>query len=206
VSCSELQCVAVSCSVLQCVRSLPSPSSLRVCCSVLQCVAVCCSVLTRVALCSCVLQYAAVCCSELQCVAVCCSVLQCVTVCCSVRTPPLSSLAYTSMYNLSDSVWLCQSQRKKWTVTTDSGLERLHPGLQTPHFLSFFLAWARVANTQHNHLTKWLSLVEFVQDRCQPRLWPTRVFGINSLQCLMAGMHPRANKFQRSSLPTYHGP
>jgi len=49
----------------------------RLCCSVLQCVAVCCSVL----------QCVAVCCSVshvLQCVAVCCSVLQCVAVCCSV--------------------------------------------------------------------------------------------------------------------------
>jgi len=36
----------------------------RICCSVLQCVAVCCSVL--------------------QCVAVCCSVLQCVAVCCII--------------------------------------------------------------------------------------------------------------------------
>jgi len=46
----------------------------KVCCSVLQCVAVCCSVL----------QCAAVYCSVLQCVAVCFSVLQCVAVCCSV--------------------------------------------------------------------------------------------------------------------------
>ena len=38
--CSVLQCVAVCCSVLQCVA---------VCCSVLQCVAVCCSVLHCVA-------------------------------------------------------------------------------------------------------------------------------------------------------------
>ena len=75
--CSVLQCVAVCCSVLQCVA---------VCCSVLQCVAVCCSASA---------QYlvsqkdpfhisVAVCCSALQCVAVRCSVLQCVAVCCSV--------------------------------------------------------------------------------------------------------------------------
>ena len=42
----------------------------KLCCSVLQCVAVCCSVL----------QCVAVCCSVLQCVAVCCSVLQCVAI------------------------------------------------------------------------------------------------------------------------------
>jgi len=41
-------------------------SSFRMCCSVLQCVAVCCSALQGVAMC----------CSVLQCVAVCCSVLQ----------------------------------------------------------------------------------------------------------------------------------
>ena len=52
----------------------------RVCCSVLQCVAVCCSVLQCVAACcSVLLQCVAVCCSVLQCaVAVCCSVLRCV--------------------------------------------------------------------------------------------------------------------------------
>jgi len=44
----------------------------KVCCSVLQCVAVCC-----------VLRCVVVCCSVLQCV-VYCSVLQCVAVCCSV--------------------------------------------------------------------------------------------------------------------------
>ena len=43
---------------------------IRVCCSVLQCVAVCCSVL----------QCVTVCCSVLQCVAVCCSALQCAAV------------------------------------------------------------------------------------------------------------------------------
>jgi len=51
---------------------------IRVCCSVLQCVAVCCSVL----------QCVAVCCNVLQCVAVCCSVLQWYTrmnVCTSTR-------------------------------------------------------------------------------------------------------------------------
>jgi len=46
----------------------------KVCCSVLQCVAVC-------------LQCVAVWCSVLQCVAVCCSVLQCVAVCCSEGKP-----------------------------------------------------------------------------------------------------------------------
>ena len=79
VCCSVLQCVAVCCSVLQCVA---------VCCSALQCVAVCCSVLQCVAVCCSVLQYVVVCCSVsqrtpvrswgFQCGAVCCSVLQCV--------------------------------------------------------------------------------------------------------------------------------
>jgi len=62
----------------------------RVCCSVLQCVAMCCNVLQCVAACNTgnihmqnksVLQCVAVCCSVLQRVAVCCSVLQCVAVC-----------------------------------------------------------------------------------------------------------------------------
>jgi len=74
---------------------------LRLCCSVLQCVAVCCSALQMryqglpcillgqfarqlyvLRLCCSVLQCAAVCCGVLQCVAVRCSVLQCVAVCC----------------------------------------------------------------------------------------------------------------------------
>ena len=48
----------------------------KVCCSVLQCVAVCCSLLQCVAVCCSVLQWVAVGCSGLQWVAVCCSVLQ----------------------------------------------------------------------------------------------------------------------------------
>ena len=74
------------CSVLQCVA---------VCCNVLQCVAVCCNVLQCVAVCSvsqCVewnqhttfMIHWRMCCSVLQCVAACCSVLQCLAVCCSV--------------------------------------------------------------------------------------------------------------------------
>jgi len=49
-------------------HALFSLGILKVCCSVLQCVAVCCSVLQR----------GAVCCSVVQCRAVCCSVLQCI--------------------------------------------------------------------------------------------------------------------------------
>jgi len=56
----------------------------KLCCSVLQCVAVYCSVLQCVAVCCSVLQRVAACCNVLQCVALCCSVLQCVAVCCSV--------------------------------------------------------------------------------------------------------------------------
>jgi len=61
VCCSVLQCITVSCNVLKRVEKIWCPkfaSSLHLCCSVLQCVAVCCSVL--------------------QCAAMCCSVLQCV--------------------------------------------------------------------------------------------------------------------------------
>jgi len=76
IRCSVLQCVTVCCSALQCVAvcfcrgyCATSQGSLdlsrRVCCSVLQSVAVWCSVV----------QCGAVCCSVLQCVAVCCSVL-----------------------------------------------------------------------------------------------------------------------------------
>jgi len=78
VGCSELQCVAVCCRVVA-RREQDGLLSLcatvaKVCCSVLQCVAVCCSVLQYVAVCCIVLQYVAVCCSVLQCVAVCSSV------------------------------------------------------------------------------------------------------------------------------------
>ena len=77
--CSVLQCVAVCSSVMQCVA---------VWCSVQQCVAVCCSVLQCVAVCCSVMQCDAVCSSVLQCVAVCCSVLQYVVVC-DMSTPTL---------------------------------------------------------------------------------------------------------------------
>jgi len=79
--------------------SLDSPAiSLRVCSSVLQCVAICCSVW----------QCVAVCCSVLQCVAVCCSVLhcvQCVAVCCimfisTVYHSPLVGPAVSPVYVL----------------------------------------------------------------------------------------------------------
>ena len=58
----------------------------RVCCSVLQCVAVCCSVLLCAAVRRSVLQCVAVCCSVLQgvvlqCIAVCCTVLQHLLLC-----------------------------------------------------------------------------------------------------------------------------
>jgi len=65
----QINCVAMRCSVLQCVA---------VCCSVdfvytdARGLPICVSVVMRV------------CCSVLHCVAVCCSVLQCVVVCCSV--------------------------------------------------------------------------------------------------------------------------
>ena len=60
----------------------------RLCCSVVQCVAVCCSVL----------QCVAVCCSVLQCVAVCCSVLQCVAVCCRMMPSFASNAAVCTLY------------------------------------------------------------------------------------------------------------
>ena len=118
-----LQCVAVCCSVLQCVahinqENLKSRSQVsylrvtshmcntnrsytarieigesKVCCSVLQCVAVCCSVLQCVHICatqSTLTQHISTPIiltyedreiqSVLQCVAVCCSVFQCVAV------------------------------------------------------------------------------------------------------------------------------
>jgi len=81
VCCTVLQRVAMCCCMLQCVA---------VRCSVLQCVAAY-DAMTGVAAHSVsaggVLQCVAVCCSVLfmlQCVAVRCSVLQCVAVCCSV--------------------------------------------------------------------------------------------------------------------------
>jgi len=71
--------------------SLCQECVVKVCCSVLQCVAVCCRVLQCVAVCCSVLQCVVKVCRErfqlvdrgsvLQCVAVCCSVLQCVAVC-----------------------------------------------------------------------------------------------------------------------------
>jgi len=67
--CTTLLCSATQCNALQRTATTEwSPLvrqawSLRLCCSVWQCVAVCCRVL--------------------PCVAVCCSVLQCVAVCCS---------------------------------------------------------------------------------------------------------------------------
>ena len=64
--------------VLQYERRYATPSTVAVCCGVLQCVAVCCSVLQCVAVCCSVLPCVAVHCSVLPCVAVCCSVLQCV--------------------------------------------------------------------------------------------------------------------------------
>jgi len=74
VCCRVLQCVAVCCRLIRifnntCTRDqhyAPGVDSHRLCCSVLQCVAVCCSVL----------QCIAMCCSVLQCFAVFCSVLQ----------------------------------------------------------------------------------------------------------------------------------
>ena len=85
VCCSVLQCVAVCCSMLQCGA---------VWCSVVQCVAVCCSVLHRHASdCPCHIRGLRA--GVSQCVAVCCSVLQhvavCVTVCCSVLQRVASS-------------------------------------------------------------------------------------------------------------------
>ena len=107
VSCSVLQCVAVSCIVTH----LWTPRVPWVCtcmrvhtrartryglvrsrrgAAAAVCVWGCCSVLPRVAMCCSVLQCVAVCCSVLQCVAclvsvaVCCSMLQCIAVCCGV--------------------------------------------------------------------------------------------------------------------------
>ena len=76
VCCSVLQCVAVCCSVLQCVA---------VCCCVLQCVAVSPSFLDRL---QCgwqgVYKKFVVCCAGLQCDTAYSGVLQCVAVCCSI--------------------------------------------------------------------------------------------------------------------------
>jgi len=58
----------VSCSVLQCVDE---SRRLRMCSSVVQCVAKFCRVLQLVAACCSVVQCVAVCCSELKCVAKC---------------------------------------------------------------------------------------------------------------------------------------
>ena len=122
VSCSVVRCAAVRCGMLQFVAVCHTVSPLRVeqpqqqvwvccvvrrvCCSVLQCVAVCCSALQCVVVRYSVLQLSAVSCSELQCFTVICSVLHgfsctnrtknpnryrcvvlcnlCVAVCCSV--------------------------------------------------------------------------------------------------------------------------
>jgi len=83
--CSVLQCVAVCCSVLlYLLRSLVGTRSI-----VFQCVAVCCSVLQCIAMCCSTCSGVKstkdrMCCSMLQYIVVCCSVLQCVAVCCSV--------------------------------------------------------------------------------------------------------------------------
>ena len=77
-SCSVLQCAAVSCSNTLMCRLCFSSSLKRVAvrCSEVQCVAVCCNVLQCGATWYSVLQRVAVCRSVLQCVAVCCSHLQ----------------------------------------------------------------------------------------------------------------------------------
>jgi len=91
--CTATHCTALHCNALQHTAThfvtsrrhqQLSQHLMRVCCSVLQCVAVCCSVLQCVAVCCSVLQVVAVCCSVLQCVAL-PRVLQCVAVggCCS---------------------------------------------------------------------------------------------------------------------------
>jgi len=125
----------------------------RVCCSLLQYVAVCCSVLQCVAVCCSVLQCVAVCCSVLQCemyetweiwdecVAVCCSVLQCVAVrdvrdvkdmrrvrytCMwSVRVYLISHLSHTLSYDLS------------WEIRVRVWL--IHSHLHLSHRLSYTL-------------------------------------------------------------------
>jgi len=82
-----LQGVAVCYGVLQCVGRgdvvcITMQRMIgRVCCSVLQCVAVCCSVL----------QCVAVCCSVLQCAALCCGVFRCVAQCIGATFTSLSS-------------------------------------------------------------------------------------------------------------------
>ena len=70
VCCSVLQCVAVCCFA-------PGVLKQKVCCSVFQCVSVCCRVLlgSRIAQAKGVLQVVELCCRVLQCVAVCCSVM-----------------------------------------------------------------------------------------------------------------------------------
>jgi len=78
VYCSVLQCVAACCSVLQCVASTSVHELLCKWAVQLRCVAVCCSLFWAPLQMS---RIRKVCCSVLQCVAVCCSVLQCVAVC-----------------------------------------------------------------------------------------------------------------------------
>ena len=68
VCCSMLQYVAVCCSVLQCVA---------VCCIAVRCVTACWSVFVKLCLQNSAIDIAA-CCRVLQCAAVCCSMLQCV--------------------------------------------------------------------------------------------------------------------------------
>jgi len=83
----EAKCVHESCQYWHWVlRKDVMWVLIRVCCSVLQCVAVCCNVLQCVAAMSVLTKDMRTHGDEsvLQCVAVCCSVLQCVAVCCSV--------------------------------------------------------------------------------------------------------------------------
>jgi len=79
VCCGVIKCDAVRCSVCVCVYDLQNR---RLDCE-FRSIALCCTVLNR--MCCSVLQCVAVCCSVLQCVAVRCSALQCVAVRCSVR-------------------------------------------------------------------------------------------------------------------------
>jgi len=88
VCCGVMKCEAVCCSVFVCVYELQNR---RVDCE-FRGIALCCTVLTR--MCCSVLQRVAVCCRELQCVAVCLCV--CVTCKIDVLTVRLDALYFSS--------------------------------------------------------------------------------------------------------------
>jgi len=92
---SVLQHIALFCNVLY---SLLSKRNSKVCCSVLQWVAMCYNVLHEI-----LWDDDAACRNVFQCVAMCCSVLQCVAVCCNVRRASFKTCTsnFKSAYTIS---------------------------------------------------------------------------------------------------------